>query len=71
MLLSLSSCDDHSAERSSKATVPIDAAVDIVELKDIPINYTVPGSVISDGRVEVSSRVVGFIEQLDVREDRA
>jgi RND family efflux transporter MFP subunit len=71
VLLSLSSCDDHSAERSSKATVPIDAAVDIVELKDIPINYTVPGSVISDGRVEVSSRVVGFIEQLDVREGQS
>ncbi|GEO87549.1 MULTISPECIES: efflux RND transporter periplasmic adaptor subunit [Alphaproteobacteria] len=73
VLLSLSGCDEHNAEQNSKAkaTVPIDAAVDIVELKDIPINYTVPGSVISDGRVEVSSRVVGFIEQLDVREGQS
>lgn len=33
-----------------------------------PITYTVPGSVISDGRIDLSSRVVGFIRQLDVRE---
>ncbi|GEO86015.1 efflux RND transporter periplasmic adaptor subunit [Allorhizobium sp. NPDC080224] len=68
VLLLLSGCDDHGAEQNSKAADPVDATVDTVELKDIPINYTVPGSVISDGRVEVSSRVVGFIEQLDVRE---
>lgn len=68
VLLLVSGCDDGSAELSSRMADPVDAAVDIVELKDIPINYTVPGSVISDGRVEVSSRVVGFIEQLDVRE---
>lgn len=67
-LLLLSGCDDHGTERSSKTANPVDAAVDIVELREIPVNYAVPGSVISDGRVEVSSRVVGFIEQLDVRE---
>ena len=39
-----------------------------VEETEIPMTYTTPGSVISDGRIEVSSRVVGFIQQLDVRE---
>jgi RND family efflux transporter MFP subunit len=39
-----------------------------VEVAEIPVTYTVPGSVISDGRIDVSSRVVGFIERLDVRE---
>jgi RND family efflux transporter MFP subunit len=39
-----------------------------IEMTEIPVTYTVPGSVISDGRIDVSSRVVGFIEQLDVRE---
>lgn len=68
ILILLSGCDDPIAERSSKAAAPVDAAVAAVEQKDIPINYIIPGSVISDGRVEVSSRVVGFIEQLDVRE---
>ncbi|WP_333826023.1 efflux RND transporter periplasmic adaptor subunit [Pinisolibacter sp.] len=35
---------------------------------DIPIRYSVPGSVVSDDRIELSSRVVGFIRNLDVRE---
>lgn len=39
-----------------------------VEETDVPVTYTTPGSVISDGRIDVSSRVVGFIQQLDVRE---
>lgn len=39
-----------------------------VEATSTPITYTVAGSVISDGRIELSSRVVGFIQQLDVRE---
>ncbi|MGA0565161.1 efflux RND transporter periplasmic adaptor subunit [Ancylobacter sp. VNQ12] len=45
-------------------TLPVTKVV----LADASVTYTVPGSVISDGRIEVSSRVVGFIEQLDVRE---
>lgn len=39
-----------------------------VAVSDTPETYIVPGSIISDGRIDVSSRVVGFIEQLDVRE---
>jgi len=35
---------------------------------EVPVTYSVPGSVVSDGRIEMSSRVVGFIQQLDVRE---
>jgi RND family efflux transporter MFP subunit len=64
----LSGCDDHGTERNSKVAAPVDAAVDIVELKEIPVYHAIPGSVISDERVEVSSRVIGFIEHLDVRE---
>ncbi|MCW2318567.1 RND family efflux transporter MFP subunit [Rhodoblastus acidophilus] len=40
----------------------------LVEESDVPVVYASPGSVVSDGRVDVSSRVVGFIQQLDVRE---
>ena len=69
--LLLFGCDDHSGGHAAVARDPVDATVDVVELRDIPVNYTVPGSVISDGRVEVSSRVVGFIEQLDVREGQS
>ncbi|QUS40019.1 efflux RND transporter periplasmic adaptor subunit [Tardiphaga alba] len=49
---------------------PPTIAVAQVIQTDIPVTYSVPGSVISDGRIEVSSRVVGFIEQLDVREGK-
>ncbi|MFG1210496.1 efflux RND transporter periplasmic adaptor subunit [Xanthobacter flavus] len=43
------------------------ATVTVVE-REVPVTYSVPGSVVSDGRIDVSSRVVGFIQQLDVRE---
>lgn len=39
-----------------------------IEETEVPVTYSVPGSVVSDGRIEMSSRVVGFIQQLDVRE---
>ena len=47
---------------------PIDIVAGGVELADVPISVTVPGSIVSDGRIDVSSRIIGFIEQLDVRE---
>ena len=34
----------------------------------LPILFSVPGSVVSDDRIDLSSRVVGFIQRLDVRE---
>lgn len=43
------------------------SAAPVVET-EVPVTYSVPGSVVSDGRIDVSSRVVGFIQQLDVRE---
>lgn len=41
---------------------------ELVERADIPIVDSEPGSVVSDDRIELSSRVVGFIKNLDVRE---
>jgi len=38
---------------------------------EIPVTYTLPGSVVSDARINISSRVVGFIQQLDVREGQS
>lgn len=63
----LTACGEEAREQQSLAK-PIAAAVTRVEVVDVPLTYVVPGSVVSDGRVDVSSRVVGFIEQLDVRE---
>jgi RND family efflux transporter MFP subunit len=67
LLVLLTACSEKVADEQ-RAAKPVSSPVTRVELVDIPITYTVPGSVVSDGRVDVSSRVVGFIEQLDVRE---
>jgi RND family efflux transporter MFP subunit len=67
LLVLLEACDDKVVNDQAPSK-PITASVTKVEVVDIPTTYTVPGSVISDGRIAVSSRVVGFIEQLDVRE---
>lgn len=52
----------------ARTVLPADVAVAAVEVATLPLIYAVPGSVVSDDRVEISSRVVGFIRQLDVRE---
>jgi RND family efflux transporter MFP subunit len=41
---------------------------EVVQTADIPDIDSEPGSVISDERIDVTSRVVGFIRNLDVRE---
>jgi multidrug efflux pump subunit AcrA (membrane-fusion protein) len=40
----------------------------VVVAAAIPDVYSVPGTVVSDDRIEMSSRVVRFIKTLDVRE---
>ena len=67
LLILLAACNEKAVNDQTSGK-PIGAPVTTVEVVDIPVSYTVPGSVISDGRIVVSSRVVGFIEQLDVRE---
>ena len=47
---------------------PVEIVAGGVELADVPISVAVPGSIVSDGRIDVSSRIIGFVEQLDVRE---
>ena len=67
LLTLLAACTETAADESYPVK-PAALPVTRVEMADIPVTYSVPGSVISDGRIDVSSRVVGFIEQLDVRE---
>jgi len=67
LFVSLVACGERT-EKRSQPTVPTVSAVTRVDLVDVPVTLTVPGTVISDGRIDVSSRVVGFIRRLDVRE---
>jgi RND family efflux transporter MFP subunit len=66
-LVLLSACNDQ------KAAVPPDpervrVAAVTAEPVDMPIVLSVPGSVVSDSRIDLSSRVVGYIKRLEVRE---
>jgi len=67
VLVLLSGCNEKPQD-AKHPNKPVASAVTRVEVVDIPVTYAVPGSVVSDGRIDVSSRVVGFIQQLDVRE---
>ncbi len=63
----LPGCNDHKvaappdAERIHFSTVT-------AQMIDMPIVVSVPGSVVSDSRIDLSSRVVGYIKRLEVRE---
>ena len=66
-LLLLAACSDPKAAAppdSQRVQVPTVAA----QPADMPIVVSVPGSVVSASRIDLSSRVVGFIKRLDVRE---
>jgi len=66
----LAACTDSSSSPKSAST-PVGADVAVVQRVRMPITNDVTGSIVSDGRIEVASRVTGFIRQLDVREGRA
>lgn len=66
-LVLLSGCNDR------KAAAPPDAErvhfpTVTAQLVDMPIVASVPGSVVSDSRIDLSSRVIGYIKRLEVRE---
>ena len=60
-----------SAESSiARESQPAAYEVEVIEVPDepIPISYVTTGSVVSDARVQVSSRIMGFICKIAVRE---
>jgi len=66
----LAACTDGSSSPRSAST-PMPAEVVVVRQARWPVTNDVTGSVVSDGRIDVASRVTGFIRQLDVREGQA
>ncbi len=66
----LAACTDGSSSPRS-ASKPMPADVVVVRQARWPVTNDVTGSVVSDGRIDVASRVTGFIRQLDVREGQA
>jgi RND family efflux transporter MFP subunit len=68
VLLIVSAVCTEATSDEQRPARPASLPVARVEVAENPIVYAVPGSVVSDERIDVSSRVVGFIQQLDVRE---
>lgn len=69
LLVVLSACKDSEAKPRTDL-LQLRLPVAQVRIADIPEVQSVPGTVVSDARIELSSRVVGFIQSLDVREGR-
>ncbi len=66
--LALVGCSSEPDITQQVADAPaIEVMVKPVELGIIPLYSVVPGSVVSDQRAQISSRLVGFIKDLDVK----
>jgi len=68
-LLVLSGCSDENEEAAPKELALQSTAVNIqtVSLGSIPLNTVVAGSIVSDQQAQISSRLVGFIKNFDVK----
>lgn len=67
VLFSISGCKEREKKFPTSSS-PVFVRTQVVNLTDVPNIYSIPGTIISDGRTELSSRVVGLIQMLGVRE---
>lgn len=67
LVLLLPACGG-SSERVYREPQKLCVPTELVQTADIPNVLSEPGSIVSDDRIDLSSRVVGFIKKLDVRE---
>jgi len=68
LVLTLTACNDDRQAHQAPEPGAFELPVIIVEVEEIPRLYRVPGSVKSDERIELTSRISGFIQKLAVRE---
>lgn len=64
----LSGCSPNTDNRDTKVVEPISVTTELVRSQKIDRIYQVPGTLISDDRVQLSSRISGFIQTVKVRE---
>jgi RND family efflux transporter MFP subunit len=68
LLMFLLSACGNTSQKAYPEPPKVRALTEFVQAADLPVILSEPGSVVSDDRIDVSSRVVGFIRKLDVRE---
>lgn len=66
--LGLSGCDSHNQASQTAPTRTMQAKTATVAMAALPVYHAAPASVISDERVEVASRLMGYIRDIAVAE---
>jgi len=65
--LTLVACGDVETKKTIKYS-SLDLPSGVVTIEKLPVNYTSTGTVVSDQRIEVSSRSTGYIREILVHE---
>jgi len=68
VLISISGCGKQEDHPQTQISRTVSAQLDTVNYEDVAETYTTSGTFISDERVEIASRISGFIRELPVRE---
>jgi len=68
MLLTIAACENQDASVETQPPRTVTAQLHTVGYEDVAETYTTSGTFISDERVEIASRVSGFIRNLSVHE---
>jgi len=66
--LGLTACEHESSKPLASAPTVTVAKHVTITLQDIPVSYTTSGTITSDHRVSISSRLSGYIRDISVRE---
>lgn len=67
--MALTGCDqqdEHAAKQEAHQT--IEATLTTVQLGSVPMKSVVPGTVVSDQKAQIASRLIGYIKDLNVKE---
>ena len=68
MLITVAGCEKHDDRAVTQTSRHVTAQLHSVGYEDVAETYTTSGTFISDERVEIASRISGFIRELSVRE---
>lgn len=67
--MGLSGCsqEEEQAEAKAASQQTIQASIETVQLGTVPMMAVVPGAVVSDQKAQISSRLIGYIKDLNVK----
>lgn len=68
MLLANAACKQDPAPNGAPPEQRVDAAIEVVARQELPEIYTSTGSIVSDERVDITSRIAAYVRNIEVRE---